>query len=75
MYSQRVWAPTPQPLNTIPYLAESWFLAELGNGLVKFRLLLRKVLLVEPQQLLALPVLLLHAWRPRVKKLTKLNNK
>lgn len=33
--------------------------AELGDRLVEFLLLLREVLLVEPQQLLALPVLLL----------------
>lgn len=46
---------------TIHYLAESWFLAELGNGLVKFCLLLRKILLVEAEKLLALSILLLHA--------------
>lgn len=33
--------------------------AELGNGLVEFLLLLREVLLVETKQLLALPILLL----------------
>lgn len=33
--------------------------AELGNGLVEFLLLLREVLLVEPKQLLTLPILLL----------------
>lgn len=49
---------TPTPT---PYLA-GWCLAELGNGLVKFRLLLRKVLLVKPEQLLAFFILLLQAW-------------
>lgn len=40
-----------------------WSLAELCNGLVKFGLLLRKVLLVKSKQLLALSVLLLQTWR------------
>jgi len=47
-----------------------WLLAELGNGLVQFGLLLREVLLIEPQQLLALSVLLLQAWRTTVKEPT-----
>jgi len=38
-------------------------LAELGDGLVQLGLLLRQVLLVQSEQLLALPVLLLQAWR------------
>ena len=44
------------------YLAMGGCLAELGDGLVEFCLLLGKVLLVEPEQLLALSVLLLQAW-------------
>lgn len=47
----------------ISYLAESCFPAKLGNGLIKLCLLLREVLLVESEQLLALFVLLLHACR------------
>lgn len=43
------------------YLAVGRCLAKLGNGLVELHLLLRKVLLVEPEQLLALSVLLLQA--------------
>lgn len=49
----------------VSYLAESCFLAELGDGLIELRLLLREVLLVESEQLLALFVLLLHACRTR----------
>lgn len=55
----------PNTHSPIPYLAVGWCLAELSNGLVKFCLLLRKVLLVEPKQLLALSVLLLQAWRTK----------
>lgn len=50
---------------SVSYLAESCFLAELGDGLIELRLLLREVLLVESEQLLALFVLLLHACRTR----------
>lgn len=53
--------PTTQPFYSVPYLAVGLFLAKLGNGLVKFGLLLREVLLVEPKQLLTLSILLLHA--------------
>lgn len=49
----------------VSYLAESCFLAELGDGLIELRLLLREVLLVESEQLLALFVLLLHACKTR----------
>lgn len=52
---------TAHTLYTIPYLVVSWCLAELGYGLVELRLLLRKVLLVKPKQLLAFSVLLLQA--------------
>lgn len=58
------------PLCPVPHLAMRWLLAELGDGLVQFGLLLREVLLVEPQQLLALSVLLLQAWRTTVKEPT-----
>lgn len=47
---------------TVCYLGMGWCLTELCNGLVEFCLLLGKVLLVEPKQLLALSVLLLQAW-------------
>lgn len=47
------------------YLAQSCFLAELGDGLIELRLLLREVLLVESEQLLALFVLLLHVCETR----------
>lgn len=42
-----------------------WLLAKLGNGLVEFCLLLRKVLLVEPEKLLAFFVLLLQTYRTK----------
>lgn len=57
--------PTTHPVLPIQYLAVGWHLAELGDGLVELSLLLRKVLLVEPKQLLALSVLLLQAWRTK----------
>lgn len=47
------------------YLAKSCFLAQLGDGLIELRLLLREILLVESEQLLALFVLLLHACRKK----------
>lgn len=43
-------------------------LAELGDGAVQFHLLLRQVLLVESEQLLAFSVLLLQAWREEVEE-------
>lgn len=43
------------------YLADSWVLAQMCNGLVEFHLLQRKILLVKPQELLTLSVLVLQA--------------
>lgn len=54
--------PITYPLCSIPYLTVCWSLAKLGDGLIKFCLLLGKVLLVEPKQLLAFFILLLKAW-------------